>query len=200
MRVEVVTATQNPLDVISLAAGTCYGKETMSDKRVERCLRSGHMSVFEHASATFDVDGISRSCSHQLVRHRLASFSQMSQRYCKVDVGSDDWYVTPFDVIARADAKRWFDECMSSAASAYTQALEMGLKPEDARFLLPEACKTRLKVTMNCRELFHFLELRQGNGAQWEIRALADAMESSLSRYDNQWKTLIGMWNAARCA
>ena len=176
MNVTIVTATKDPIDVISLAAGTCYGKEDVSPKRVRNCFNGGHMSVFEHASATFDIDGISRACSHQLVRHRLASFSQRSQRYCKVDVESDDWYVVPPafesdapDSYLGESPRKLFDKGMVNAAWAYQDALNAGIRPEDARFLLPEATKTRIMVTMNCRELFHFLDLRQGKGAQWEI-------------------------------
>lgn len=188
MEVEVVTATKNPLDVISLAAGMCYGKDDISVKRVASCYKSGHMSVFEHASATFSIKGISRACSHQLVRHRVASFSQQSQRYCKIDVDSDDWYVTP-PMLVRTTG---FKDAMRNAARSYRDALEHGIRPEDARFMLPEACKTEITVTMNCREFFHFLDLRQGQGAQWEIHQLADEMEATL-RGRKQWGELLAL-------
>lgn len=95
MGVSIITATENPMDVISLAAGCCYNKDNVSNKRVATCISAGHLSVLEHASVCFRVDGVSRSLSHQLVRHRMASYCQQSQRYCKIDTKSSDWYVMP---------------------------------------------------------------------------------------------------------
>lgn len=106
MKVTVITATAAPMDVIGIAAGMCYGKPTPSPKRVRRCAENGHMSVFEHATATLQIEGISRACLAQLTRHRIASYSVMSQRYCKVDAGSL-WYVTP-PSIAGTDAESRF--------------------------------------------------------------------------------------------
>ena len=112
------------------------------------------MGVFEHACATFDIRNISRSCSHQLVRHRLASFCQQSQRYCKLDVRSNDWYVTPPDILADDYKRVWYDSLMAQYADNYRLALDqLDCKPEDARYLLPEATKTDIVMTMNCREI-----------------------------------------------
>ena len=83
MEVKILAWTHSPVDLIATAAGTCYGKDDPSAKRVERCYKARHMGVFEHASVTFRIEGISRACSHQLVRHRMASYNQRSQRYCK---------------------------------------------------------------------------------------------------------------------
>jgi thymidylate synthase (FAD) len=204
MNVEVITATQRPMDVISAAAGCCYGKSNYSEKRVRTCYKAGHMSVFEHASATFRVSGISRACSHQLVRHRVGvSFSQQSQRYCKVDVDGD-WFVMPPSFDAGEDdptltmeRDEYFYMCMYGAARNYQDALKAGIKPEDARYLLPEATKTEIVVSMNVRELFHFLDLRESKAAQWEIRELARAMVDALSAYDGQW---LEVMNLRRCA
>lgn len=186
MRIELRAATDAPMEVISQAAGTCYGKTDFPDKRVVSCYKAGHMSVFEHASVTFHVEGISRTCSHQLVRHRIASFSQRSGRYCRTD--SDDWYVTPDAFSGRL--KGFYDDSMRRAMRDYQDAMKAGVKPEDARFLLPEACKTEITVTMNCRELFHFLDLRQSPRSQWEIRELANALDEALRGLPG-WRQLM---------
>ena len=192
MNVNVMQLTAKPLEVISLAAGCCYGKDDVSQKRVRSCYISGHMSVFEHASVTFKISGISRSCSHQLVRHRLASYSQQSQRYCRIDTDGDDWYVTPPDILEDPEKREWYDVMMRSYAKNYQVALQSGVKPEDARYLLPEACKTEICVTMNARELFHFLDVRNSERAQWEIRKMAIMMEMALMKFDG-WKQLMEM-------
>lgn len=190
MEVSIIAATNDPMEVISKAAGTCYGKHDVSAKRVESCFKAGHMSVFEHVSATFRVEGISRACSHQLVRHRLASYSQRSQRYCKVAVGSGDWYVVPPCFQETKFMRDYFEQDMEGAARDYLGALDLGVKPEDARYMLPEATKTEIVVTMNCRELFHFLDVRQDKRAQWEIRELACEMERAL-RIEPDWQALM---------
>lgn len=190
MEIEIITCTANPMAVISLAAGICYGKHDVSERRVRNCYKSGHMSVFEHPSVTFKASGISRASSHQLVRHRLASFSQMSQRYCKVDTASRDWYVMPKSF--SGDDAEWFDDMMAEFACVYRDAIDADIKPEDARYLLPEATKTEIVVTMNARELFHFLDLRQSKAAQWEIRELANMLEEKLLSVDG-WRDLIEM-------
>lgn len=191
MNITIITATQNPLDAISLAAGTCYGKTDISHKRVKNCYKLGHLSVFEHASSTVRIEGISRACSHQLVRHRLASFCQESQRYCKYDFEGSDWYVMPPDTEGLYGC---YEESMRCAADDYRRALGEGVKPEDARYLLPEATKTNLVMTMNCRELFHFLDMRTDKAAQWEIRDMANKLKDKLQAYDSQWKQLIELW------
>lgn len=198
MNVEVITATPRPMDVISAAAGCCYGKSDYSERRVRNCATAGHMSVFEHASATLRVSGISRACSHQLVRHRLASFSQRSQRYCKVDVESDDWYVVPPSFNGSPHDAELFRASCEGAADDYEIALNRGIKPEDARYLLPEATKTEIIVTMNVRELFHFIHLRESKSAQWEIRELASKMVDALSAYDRQWLEVMNLRGCAR--
>ena len=199
MQVEIVAATSFPIDVIGYAAGTCYGKADLSDKRVASCFKAGHMSVFEHASVTFKASGISRACSHQLVRHRLASFCQESQRYCKVDTSNRDWFVMPPSFGAGEDnpavgmeLDEFFWGCMIEHAADYNLAIEAGVKPEDARYLLPEAAKTAITVTMNARELFHFLDMRQSKAAQWEIRELANEVERQLRKWE-QWGDLLAL-------
>jgi thymidylate synthase (FAD) len=203
MKVEIKACTPDPLRVISEAAGTCYGKDNYSENRVRNCLKSGHTSVFEHASVTFKVSGISRACSHQLVRHRLASYSQESQRYCKIDTESDEWYVIPpwFDDDCEEEYipsnKGAFMYVMEQCAIDYQEALSRGCKPEDARYLLPEATKTTIVVTMNARELFHFLDVRNTQQAQWEIRDLAKAMIDALRAVDG-WRDLVAIREEGR--
>lgn len=189
MKVEVITATENPMDIISIAAGTCYGKSNVSHKRVETCHFSGHMSVFEHASITFKVEGISRACMAQLTRHRLASFCVESQRYCKYDLDGHDWYVTPPRFAE--DEGIEFAGPMHDAAYYYQQALESGAKPEDARYLLPEATKTNLVVTMNVRNLFHLFDMRLDRAAQWEIREIVAEMKKQAAGVSKQWRQLM---------
>lgn len=198
MQVEIIAATQNPVDVISIAAGVCYGKDDVSPKRVRHCFKAGHMSVFEHASATFKVSGISRACMAQLTRHRLASFCVESQRYCRYDLNGGEWYVVPPEFeeqgfVGDHTKESWFRKMMYEDAARYMRALEEGVKPEDARFLLPEAAKTRMVVTMNARELFHVADMRESRSAQWEVRGLVGQMLDALREESPQWAELVDM-------
>lgn len=202
MKVSIVSTTKDPLNVISMAAGTSYGKDDVSEKRVVTCFKRGHLSVFEHASFTVRIEGISRACSHQLVRHRLASFVQKSQRYTKIDTETD-WFVKPEafgagedDPVLGMEPDEFFYCCMLDAARNYNDALKAGIKPEDARYLLPEATKTEITMTMNCRELFTFLDLRTDKAAQWEIRELANRIKALFgSAAGEQWAFIIDLWN-----
>jgi thymidylate synthase (FAD) len=124
----------------------------------------------EHASFTFAIEGISRACTHQLVRHRLASYNQQSQRYVKY--GNLDFIIPP--AIRRDETlKAEFEKRMETCLDGYHQLLEGGIEPEDARYILPQAAETKIVVTMNARELLHFFTLRCCTRAQWEIRFLA---------------------------
>lgn len=189
--------TPKPLDVISLAAGNCYAKHDVSAKRVENCYKSGHTSILEHASATFEVKGISRSCSHQLVRHRMASYCQESQRYVKY-LDFDPKKVGEYAVIPDFAVKDIGNaHCLATSVEASMRAYQLmvknGVKPEDARFVLPEAMKTSIVMTMNFRELFHFFDLRTSKRAQWEIRSLAYAIHDTLQETDAS--SLIGIYD-----
>ncbi|HHQ45216.1 MAG TPA: FAD-dependent thymidylate synthase [Candidatus Altiarchaeales archaeon] len=179
MEVKIVSHTPNPEQLIASSARICYMSEAKTadaDKTLIRKLRDmGHMSQFEHAVATFDVSGVSRALTHQLVRHRLASYSQQSQRYVDEQGFS---YVIPPKVEGRA--KEVFEEAMEAARKSYEKLKELGVPKEDARFVLPNACETRIRVTMNFRELRHFIKLRGEAGAQWEIRELAQIMLKQL--------------------
>lgn len=134
----------------------------------------GHVSVIEHASFTFSVEGVSRAMTHQLVRHRVASYTQQSQRYVSYDTLEE--YVTPKAIEENAKAKQLYDETLSRVSEAYCKLLENGISKEDARFVLPNAAKTNIMVTMNARELRHFFNLRCCARAQWEIREVAIEM------------------------
>lgn len=185
MQVELLNHTPDPERAIATAARLCYAPvgaaelmETMPEERVRSVLttimESGHFSTLEHASYTFAIDGVSRVLTHQLVRHRLASFNQQSQRYVKFKDGFP--FVTPPTIAANEEADAAFRALMDAAADAYQQLLDAGIPAEDARFVLPNAAETKIVTTMNVRELLHFFELRCCHRAQWEIQELAHRM------------------------
>ncbi len=150
---------------------------TLNRDRVEHLInllkRLGHESVFEHASFTFRVEGISRVCSHQLVRHRLASYTQQSQRYVSL---KNPKFIVPEGIFGTEFEEEYL-EILERASSLYRRMVESKkIRKEDARFLLPQGIETKIIITMNARELRHFIELRCDPSAQWEIRALAKEM------------------------
>ena len=182
MDVTLLYHTPDPERAVATAARLCYapvgGKELMeglTEERIRKVLStimaSGHFSTLEHASYTFSVEGVSRALTHQLVRHRLASFNQQSQRYVRFK--DEPSFVTPESVSANPEALARFDAAMDAAWEAYAALAEMGVPAEDARYVLPNACESKFVVTMNIRELLHFFSLRCCNRAQWEIRELA---------------------------
>ena len=184
MQVELLYHTPEPERAVATAARLCYAPvgaselmETLTEEKIHSVLKqvisSGHHSTLEHASYTFAVDGISRACSHQLVRHRLASFNQQSQRY--VTFKDEPDFVLPQSVVD-AGAAEEFDEAVKAAFAAYAKLVKAGVPAEDARYLLPNACETKITITMNIRELMHFFSLRCCNRAQWEIREMACRM------------------------
>ena len=134
----------------------------------------GHGLVIEHASFTFSIEGVSRAMTHQLVRHRIASYTQQSQRYVRYDTLKN--YVTPPSVAGNADAEKEFDETLKRISETYQTLLQKGIPKEDARFILPNAAKTNIMVTMNARELRHFFNVRCCTRAQWEMRETATEM------------------------
>jgi len=182
--------TPDPDRAVAVAGRLCYAPvsaaeltQEMSDddvaKLVRILVRSGHHSAIEHASFTFAVDGVSRACTHQLVRHRVASYNQQSQRYVRFD--SADGFVVPPKIAADEEAQAIFLEAMEHARTAYDRLVEIGLgegrsaesAQEDARFVLPNAAETKIVVTMNARELRHFFRVRCCRRAQWEINEMA---------------------------
>ena len=184
MLVQLLTHTPHPEQVVAAAARLCYSDasiEQLLDQPAEQAARLlgkilglGHYSVLEHASFSFGIEGISRACSHQLVRHRVASFSQQSQRYVSCD--------TPFEAVVPDSIRRQpelltrFAAHMAATHGLYRDLMAAGVPAEDARFVLPNAAATKLVLTMNARELHHFFVLRCCRRAQWEIRAMAKEM------------------------
>lgn len=193
MNVTVESYTPNPVDVCSRFAGLCYGKHDSRFKRLENCYKSGHLGIFEHATVSFMIEGISRACSHQLVRHRMASYNQVSQRYCKI--GEDYAQVVPKSVVAHGMTQA-YGICAAACLETYHNMLKAGVPAEDARYILPQGGVTSIVVTMNMRELFHFLELRTDWHAQWEVRRVAYAMLEAASGIDAQYATIMGLWKA----
>ena len=178
MKVELIAMTQylggdgTPEALIEHAGRVCYRSESRGNSAafLRARLRDGHESIIEHASATFEISGISRACSHQLVRHRLASYSQESQRY--VDMSDPD-LVVPDAIKASPEAYEVWSSFVDQVKDVYSELRGLGIRKEDARFILPNAAETRIVMTMNFRELRHFLRLRLAPEAQWEIRRVA---------------------------
>jgi len=181
MKVTLLRFTSEPELVCSVAARRCRTGERVDElfenvnvaRTLETCIESGHDSVLEHAVFTFHVEGVSRALLAQLTRHRLASYSVQSQR---VVSGSNFDYVVPESISANEHHRFLYDCTMTNLRQAYDFLVSNGVPEEDARYVLPNAAKTSLVVTMNARELLHFFELRCCNRAQWEIRNLAKEM------------------------
>ncbi|CAG7838890.1 FAD-dependent thymidylate synthase [Clostridium haemolyticum] len=200
LKVRLIEHTPNPEKVIASAAKLCYSAagvddilEELSEENVQgflnRLISYGHMSPIEHVSFTFAVEGVSRSLTHQLVRHRIASYSQQSQRYVKLNQFS---YIVPPEIEKNDKAREIFIKAMENSQEAYDEIvyilkekyIDNGMKKlaaekkaiEDARYVFPNACETKIVITMNARSLINFFQHRCCNRAQWEIHALADEM------------------------
>ena len=196
LQVELLSSTPDALSLIYAAFRQCYHAGFVADmwpklldgeispdtqaEFVAKVIDSGHVSPIEHVSFTFAVQGVSRALSHQLVRHRIASYSQQSQRY--VD-GSNMNYILPPAIAKNPMAKYRFLRCIDEIQDAYREIKSLlesdgqaNKAMEDARFLLPQAAETRIVFTMNCRSLLNFFEHRCCSRAQWEIRNMANAM------------------------
>lgn len=193
MKAELISYTPNPEETIEKAARICYdskaGDYEKRKKFLSGLIKSGHTSTIEHASATFKFSEVSRALTHELVRHRLFSFSQRSQRYCSEDgfevVFPESIQNAKIRTIAHGTGVNGCDELMEIAAvdkwnslmskieEFYNEMVAAGIPKEDARYILPNACYTEIFVSGNFREWRHFLELRLSPRAQWEIRQLA---------------------------
>jgi thymidylate synthase (FAD) len=184
-RVLLLTHTPDPEAVVAQAARLCYSPldiEGLSEilgpeeraRLIARVVSMGHHSVLEHASFTFGIEGVSRAMTHQLVRHRIASYSQQSQRY--VEFTGELPVVVPESISSRDHLGKRFAELCGETAAFYQELLRADVPAEDARFILPAAVETKLLVTMNARELRHLFTLRLCLRAQWEIRETAEAM------------------------
>lgn len=205
-KVILLSHTPQPEKVVATAARLCYSNTTienifdkLGDEAIENLLNFlvevGHESPLEHISFTFGIEGVSRSFTHQLVRHRIASYSQQSQRYVRLD-GFE--YVIPPSIEEDEELKDIFISTMNEIAKNYkllsqklqekhkNTLIDSGMNEkdalkkaekmaiEDARYVLPNACETKIIMTMNARELLHFFNERCCNRAQWEIRSVAD--------------------------
>lgn len=208
MKVKLISYTPEPDRVVSMAAKLCYSPvgveeidKVISDEEVERFLSIlvslGHESPIEHVSFTFAIEGISRACTHQLVRHRMASYSQQSQRYVKLEQFQ---FILPPAIEKNQEAKKLFLEAMKMDQDAYDNIVKLlyseeyekliaegksekkaasmaeKIAIEDARYVFPNACETKIVVTMNARGLYNFFTHRTCERAQWEIRELAFMM------------------------
>lgn len=172
MQVTLIQATPNPIETIARIASICYDSNPQNPLGLTRHLyKNGHHSVFEHIYFTFKIEGISRACSHQLVRHRHCSFTQRSQRYCEED-GFD--YVIPPTIDHST-----FETEMANIKECYrNHRADIDVPNEDARYILPNACATELYLSCNLRELIHIANERLCTRAQWEIRWLVKQMVS----------------------
>jgi len=185
MIVELLKYTQEPEKTCAIAGRLCYSavgieelKEKLTQDKIEdilkRIIKSGHLSVLEHASFSFGVEGVSRALLAQLTRHRIASFSVQSQRYVKFKNGVD--FVIPPSIAKNEELLKKYNEFLKLSEKYYKDFLEAGILAEDARYVLPNASSTKIVITMNARELRHFFALRCCNRAQWEIRDMACRM------------------------
>lgn len=200
LKVKLIEYTPNPEKIIAAAAKLCYSSigideimENVDNESTEKFLNMlmsyGHESPIEHVSFTFGVEGVSRSLTHQLVRHRIASYSQQSQRYVNLKQFE---YIIPPEIEKDEKAKKIFIKAMEQSQEAYNELagilknkyINEGLNApnaekkaiEDARYVFPNACETKIILTMNARSLINFFKHRCCNRAQWEIRGLADEM------------------------
>jgi thymidylate synthase (FAD) len=188
MRVELIAITRYlrgsgaPEELLEYAGRVCYRSAPRGEpgRFLQARIREGHESLIEHAAATFEISGLSRAASHQLVRHRLASYSQESQRY--VDMGDPEWVLPP-TIAEQPQARAVWERFAGEVVAAYRALRALGVRKEDARFVLPNATATRIIVTMNFRELLHVFRLRIAPEAQWEIRALCVAMLEAVLPY-----------------
>lgn len=180
MQVKLLNWTPEPENTVAAAARLCYSDASISQlvgkmqgeeatKLIAKLVEMGHLSPLEHVSFTFGIQEVSRALTHQLVRHRIASYSQKSQRYVKEDQFG---FVIPPSIAGNPQARQQYLGVMEQIRQAYAQ-LSTVTDKEDARYVLPNACHTSIIVTMNCHSLLNFFEHRCCNRAQWEIRQLA---------------------------
>lgn len=174
MKVTLVNYTQNPIDRVEQVACVCYDSEPKDGKIAHACYKSGHQSVWEFCDFTFHIEGISRACSHQLVRHRMASYAQVSQRYV---TATKNEYTVPLSIAKNNEIYEEYSSLMAQIKEFYSKMLAFNIPKEDARMILPNAIVTELYVKMNGRSLMNFMNLRLCTRAQSEIRELANRMK-----------------------
>jgi thymidylate synthase (FAD) len=183
MNVKLIGYSPNPEKIPAMAAKLTHSiskpedLEKTSDSKLKKILKHvidlGHTSIIEHAFFTFAISDVSRSLTHQLVRHRIASYAQQSQRYVNL---KNPNYVIPPKISSNKNMKKAYEETMNIIWKQYNKLLEMNIPSEDSRYVLPNATCTNIIVTMNARSLLNFFELRCCLHAQWEIRKLANKM------------------------
>lgn len=185
LKVTLLSYPRNADQLVASAAKLCYSSKDIQQivndnsdvetvgKFLGMLSESGHGSPFEHINFTFGIEGISRALSHQLVRHRIASYSQKSQRY--VNESNFD-YVIPHDIEVNDEAQHLFEKTMENIQKSYDELVALGVAKESARYVLPSACETKIVMTMNARSLFNFFNHRCCLRAQTEIREMAYAM------------------------
>ena len=184
MMVKLVRHTPEPERTVAMSARLCYSpigaaqlEEKISDEQAANLVRKlvsmGHLSTLEHVTFTFAIEGVSRVLTHQLVRHRIASYSQQSQRYVK---DHDFETIVPASIASKPEAKAKFDKLMTEIQAMYDEFIALDIPAEDARYILPNATETKIVCTFNARSLLNFFSLRCCTRAQWEIRALANEM------------------------
>ncbi len=186
MKVNLLNYTKDPEKIVAQSARLCYSALSVEDleeelanksiiKLIKKIMKLGHYSVLEHATFTFAIEGISRVTSHQLVRHRLASFSQQSQRYVKINKEGFP-YIVPKSIAQEEKLNKIFIDAIKKLDRIYHILLDHYIEAEDARYILPQAVTTKIIITANARELLHIFKLRCCNRAQWEIREVAIKM------------------------
>jgi len=185
MKVGLLSITLNAEKLIENAGRAAYlsfekQRRGSEKKFIRKIIKSGHLSVLEHAYAKFRISGVSRAFTHQLVRHRLCSFTQQPQRH--VDESHFD-YIERKAIKNNSKAHSIFTKFMSEAKGIYRELQESGIKNEDARFVLPNAVESQIIVTANFREWRHIVELRGNPDAQWEIRKVAIEILKILKKY-----------------
>lgn len=184
--VKLISKPQNMLKTIYTACRTCYSAQSPVDmyendadeekmlKLIKNVVASGHHSTIEHIQISFAISNVSRACTHQLVRHRLMSFSQKSQRYVQ-EKGQFD-YIIPPTIDRNPELKEKFIAFMGEISDKYQEFVDAGIPAEDARFVLPNATSSSLVASLNLRELIHLAQLRLCTRAQYEIRMMVKAM------------------------
>lgn len=175
MKVSLVRVTDNPVDAIEQAASNCYDSDpTGSGVIMKSCYESGHHSVLEFCSFHFHIEGVSRALLAQLTRHRMASFAVRSQRYCVEDGFG---FVVPNTIKNNHLSSTLYRAAIDKIKNAYDGLIKSGIPPEDARYILPNACETVVDMSVNLRSLIHFMNERLCTRAQWEIRQMATEMK-----------------------
>jgi len=189
--VKLISKPQNILKTVYTACRTCYSAQSpveMYDndvdeekmlKLIKNVIASGHHSTIEHIQISFAISNVSRACTHQLVRHRLMSFSQKSQRYVQ-EKGQFD-YIIPPTIDKNPELREKFISFMGEISDKYQEFVEAGIPAEDARFVLPNAASSSLVASLNLRELIHLAQLRLCTRAQYEIRCMVKAMCDELT-------------------